>query len=163
MSDEYSDTLAPSRPGYEGRVEFWTETGRSRFEIAPGFHASSSRVIGQSIPSRIFSVDWLVRPLARVELTGTFFNGENVGVIGGLRQGVSISPGYSQGPYAKPVHAMGGWAQLKIRVTQRASFNLFGGQEDDRNRDLLLGGIAKNQSYGGELYVSVGPEFPDEL
>jgi hypothetical protein len=158
VGDEYADTLAPSRPGYEGRFEFWTQTGNARIEIAPGFHASSTRVIGQSAASRIFSIDWLFRPMARVELTGTFFDGQNVGVIGGLRQGVSI--GYINGsPYAKPVEAIGGWAQLKIRATQRASFNLFGGQEDDRNRDLLRGGIAKNQSYGANFMYRLGPNF----
>jgi len=158
VADQYADTLASSRPGYEGRLEFWTQTGRARFEIAPGFHASSTRVIGQSVPSRIFSIDWLVRPMARVELTGTFFNGQNVGVIGGLRQGVSID--YREGePYAKAVHSIGGWAQLKIRASQRASINLFGGQEDDRNRDLMPDGITKNQSYGANVMYRLGPNF----
>ena len=47
--------------------------------------------MGQSAPSQIFSIDWLVRPFSRVDFTGTFFQGENVGVVGGLRQGVSDS------------------------------------------------------------------------
>lgn len=158
VESQYEGTLSPARPGYEGRFELWTQAGGARFEIAPGFHASSSRVIGQSVPSRIFSVDWLIRPAARVELTGTFFNGQNVGVLGGLRQGISI--GYVNGNLtAKPVETMGGWAQLKIRATQRASFNFFGGQQDDRNRDLLQGGISKNQSYGANIIYRLGPNF----
>lgn len=159
VDDPFTSTLAPSRPGYEGRLEFWKQTGSGRrFEIAPGFHASSSRVIGQSVESRIFSIDWLVRPMARVELTGTFFNGQNVGIIGGLRQGVSIVE--QNGTFhAKPVHALGGWAQLKIRATQRASINIFGGQEDDRNRDLMPDGITKNQSYGANFMYRLGPNF----
>lgn len=158
VESQYEGTLASSRPGYEGRFELWTQAGQARIEVAPGFHASSSRVIGQSVPSRIFSIDWLVRPTARVELTGTFFNGQNVGVLGGLRQGISIK--YVNGnPTARPVETLGGWAQLKLRVTQRASFNFFGGQQDDRNRDLLTGGIAKNQSYGANIIYRVGPNF----
>lgn len=158
VATEYEGTLAPSRPGYEGRFELWKQAGRARFEIAPGFHASSSRVIGQSVPSRIFAVDWLIRPIPRVELTGTFFNGENVGVIGGLRQGITIR--YVDGNLqARSVQSMGGWAQLKIRATQRASFHFFGGQQDDRNRDLLQGGIGKNQSYGANIMYRLGPNF----
>ena len=35
-------------------------------EIAPGFHFSDSRILGRSIPSNLFSMDWLVKPLAPV-------------------------------------------------------------------------------------------------
>ena len=36
------------------------------------------------------------------------------------------------------------------------AFHVFGGQEDDRNRDLNIGGIAKNQSYGTNLMYRLG-------
>ncbi len=159
VSTEYASSLASSRPGYEGRFQFWKERGVKRFEIAPGFHLSSSRVVGQSVPSRIFTIDWLIRPMARVELTGTYFNGQNVGVVGGLRQGITIRSYRNGLPYAQAVRAQGGWAQLKFRVTNRTTVNLFGGQEDDRNRDLLPGGIAKNQAYGGNVMYRWGPNI----
>ena len=146
-----STDLARARPGYQGRFEFWAKSGSRRIEIAPGFHASSTRVIGQSVPSRIFSIDWLIRPAARVDFTGTFFHGENTGVIGGLRQGVNIFNGR-----ARAVEATGGWAQFTFRATGRASVHLFGGQEDDRNRDLITGGVAKNQSYGANIIYRLG-------
>jgi hypothetical protein len=150
----YAASLAPARPGYQGRFEFWTQSGNRRIEIAPGFHVSSTRVAGHSIPSRIFALDWLIRPASRVDLTGTFFNGSNVGVIGGLRQGVSFRYGNP-----RAVHATGGWAQLKFRMTARASLNLFGGQEDDRDGDLLPGGIAKNQAYEANVIYRWGSNF----
>jgi hypothetical protein len=150
LATEYPD-LARSRPGYQGRFEFWAKSGSRRIEIAPGFHASSTRVIGQSIPSRIFSVDWLIRPAARVDFTGTFFHGENTGVIGGLRQGVSVINGQ-----ARAVGASGGWGQFTFRATRRATFNFYGGQEDDRNRDLGLGAIGKNQGYGANIIYRLG-------
>jgi hypothetical protein len=108
-------------------------------------------VIGQSVPSRIFSIDWLIRPAARVDFTGTFFHGENTGVIGGLRQGVNVINGR-----AHAVGATGGWGQFTFRATRRASFNLYGGQEDDRNRDLSLGAIGKNQGYGANIIYRLG-------
>jgi len=150
LTGEYPD-LAKARPGYQGHFEFWAKSGSRRIEIAPGFHLSSTRVLGQSVPSRIFSIDWLIRPAARIDFTGTFFQGENVGVIGGLRQGVNVIH-----DTARAVAATGGWGQFTFRATQRASFNLFGGQEDDRNRDLSLGSIGKNQAYGANIMYRLG-------
>jgi hypothetical protein len=152
VTGEYAPTLGKNRPGYEGRFEFWGTSGEDRrIEVAPGFHVSSTRVAGVSVPSRIISVDWLVRPVARVDITGQFFDGENTGVIGGLRQGVSFFSGIP-----RAVHSTGGWAQVKLRVTSRASFNFYGGQEDPRNRDLLAGAIAKNQAYAGNFMYRFG-------
>jgi hypothetical protein len=150
-----ADSLAAARPGYQGRFEFWTQRGSRRIEIAPGFHMSSTRVIGQSVASRIFSIDWLVRPAARLELTGTFYNGQNAAVIGGLQQGVSLVAAAAV-TRAVPVRSIGGWAQLKIRATQRTSFNIFSGQQDDRNSDLLRNGIAKNQAHGANVMYRLG-------
>jgi hypothetical protein len=150
LSTEYPD-LARARPGYEGRFEFWAKSGSRRIEIAPGFHLSSTRVLGQSVPSRIASIDWLIRPAARVDFTGTFFHGENTGVIGGLQQGVNVIDGQ-----ARAVGATGGWAQFTFRATSRASINIYAGQEDDRNRDLSLGSIGKNQGYGANIMYRLG-------
>ena len=149
---EYSSTLAPARPGYEGRFELWSQLGENRrIEIAPGFHQSSSRVVGQSVPSQIFSLDWLIRPVARIDFTGAFFQGQNVGVLGALRQSVTIRNGA-----AIPVQSLGGWAQVKVRITPRLALDGFGGEQDDRNRDLNSGGVAKNLSYGANLMYRVG-------
>ena len=87
--------------------------------------------MGYSVPSRIASLDWRI-PLARAfTLTGAAFLGENMGVIGGLRQGIVV-------PYWKPpkaVRGAGGWAQLEYRATRRLSFHLFrrsGGRPQSR-------------------------------
>jgi hypothetical protein len=41
-------------------------------------------------------------------------------------------------------------------VTPRLSFNAFGGQEDDNNRQLTPGEIAKNQSYAANIMYRLG-------
>jgi hypothetical protein len=152
LSAEYTPSLAASRPGMEGRFEFWAASGENRrIEIAPGFHVSDTLVLGQSAPSRIFSLDWLIRPISFLDFTGQFFQGENTGVIGGLQQGVSVFNGL-----ARSVQATGGWAQLKFRLTNRASLNFYGGQEDDRNRDLEPGGISRNLAYATSLMYRLG-------
>ncbi len=155
-SSEYGSSLAKSRPGYEGRFLFWAggETNH-RIEIAPGFHVSSTHLLEQSTPSQVFSVDWLFRPFSRLDFTGQFFHGENVGVLGGLQQGVNIVP-YGGSYLVRSVGATGGWGQIKLRFTPRLTMNLYGGQEDDRNRDLLGGAIAKNQIYAGNIMYRFG-------
>lgn len=145
IPDDYTATVAPSRPGYQGRFELWKDFGKGRrIELAPGFHAASSRVAGYSVPSRIFSYDWMIRPHANFDFSGLFFAGTNIAPLGALRQGYQIIRG---DPVA--VHTRGGYGQLAWRPTSRLTFNLFSGQQDDRNRDLLTGRIAKNLVFGG--------------
>ena len=85
--------LSAARPGFEGRFEFWRKFGEhGRIEIAPGFHVSETHVAGVSVPSRLFTVDWLIQPMAKVQFTGLFFTGENASVIGGLRGGFTVFP-----------------------------------------------------------------------
>jgi hypothetical protein len=142
---QYSSSVGGSRPSLEGRFVFWKQAGQdSRFEIAPGFHISDTHVAGYIVPSRIVSLDWRIPLNRKFDITGTLFHGENMGVIGGLQQGVFED---ADGDF-HAVRGSGGWAQLKFLATSRLTFDLFGGQEDDLNRDLSTGGIGKNQTYG---------------
>ena len=67
----YDTTALPpgveaARPGLEGRFEFYHKPDeRSNLEIAPGFHTSTTHASGFSIPSNLFSLDWLFNPVAR--------------------------------------------------------------------------------------------------
>ena len=150
---EYASTLGRARPALQGRFELWHDFGGGRrIEIAPGFDTSSTHVLGQSVPSNAFSLDWMIRPLPRLDFSGMFFSGQNVGVLGALRQGLRF------GPYNKvtAVHATGGWAQLSLRPTNRLTFNIYGGQQDDRNSDLFFGDIGKNQVYAANVIYRLG-------
>jgi hypothetical protein len=151
---ESSAYVEPVRPGVEGRFEFYhgSEGGR-RIEIAPGFHASVSHVEEISLPSRIFSLDWFARPWQKLEFSGAFFTGQNVGPLGGMQPGFTIF-----GPLnAVPIHSNGGWAQLAFPVTNRLTFHLFSGLEDDRAADLLSGDIARNWMTGANLFYRLAP------
>ena len=146
---EPTETVSGTRPALQGRFVFWKQTGPdSRLEIAPGFHISDSRIFGTVVPSRIASVDWRVPMGRHFTLTGQAYHGENMGVIGGLRQ-----PSISDETLAllRDVRGSGGWAQLKFQPTSRLTFHFFGGQEDDFTRDLLAGQIGKNQNYGANM------------
>ena len=149
----YAGTVSPARPALQGRFEWWGQYGERRFEFAPGFHLSDSHVAGITVPSRIFTVDWLIRPFRAIDFTGAFFNGENTAVVGGLRQGIAFSPW----DLPRATHSTGGWAQLAVRATPRISFHFYGGQQDDHNSDFGYGhAIGKNQAYAGNIMYRLG-------
>ena len=156
VPSELTASLQRSRPGYEGRFEFWAGSSDGpRLEFAPGFHASATHVGGLSIPSRVYSIDWLARPIPRLEFTGTYFAGENVTPLGALRQGFTV---FSNADI-RAVHTRSGWGQLAFKVTPRWTINLFSGQQDDRNSDLLDGAIGKNVLWGWNTAYQLAPNF----
>jgi hypothetical protein len=150
---EYASTLSSARPGIEGRFEFWRKFGEhARIEIAPGFHTSDTHVAGGSVPSRLFTVDWLIEPMRKVQFTGLFFTGENASVIGGLRGGFTVFPSN----LIQAVGATGGWAQLSYLATSRLTFNIYGGQEGHRTVNLVAGEITRNFEYAGNAIYKFG-------
>ena len=85
-------------------------------------------------------------------MTGMIFRGQNfanLGAIGGLSVNAANR--------VIPVRGAGGWIQFRYIATQRLSFNVYGGQQDDRNRDLVTGRIAKNQYFAGNVMYLLAP------
>jgi hypothetical protein len=149
----YTNTLGIWRPAYEARVEYAYSAGGFRFEIAPGYHASTSRVAGQSVPSQAVSLDGMLRFSSRWQLDGALFSGKNLAGLGTLRQGFTILPGGA----AIPIHIDGGWAQGTFTANSRWSFHLFAGEEYDRARDLSGNAIIRNLVYGGNAMWKLAP------
>lgn len=149
-------TVESSRPGYQGRLAFHHGFGNEgHIEFAPAFHASATHVIGTSVPSRLYTVDWSLAPNARMAFTGMYYKGHNTSPLGTIRQGFTvIGPGK-----AIAVHSNGGWAQLSFEATPRLTLNLFGGQHDDRDSDLRAGAIGKNFAYAGNAQYRIAPNI----
>ncbi len=148
-----SALISTPRPALQGRFEFWRNFGENaRIEIAPGFNESTSHAGGFSAPSHLATVDWLIQPLAKVQITGMFFTGENAAGLGGLRQGFTIVNDVR----AVPVGANGGWAQFAYFATKRLTFNIYSGLENDRAADLLYGDIHRNFMYAGNAIYRLG-------
>jgi hypothetical protein len=141
--------VALRRPSLELRGA-WV---RERFEFGVGGHVSTSHVQGRSVPSRIFSADWLAKPFEKLELSGFFFNGENVHHLGSMRQSFRFLPNGN----VEAVRSRGGWAQAAMPLTSRLTVNLFGGIHDDRNADLIRGQNGRNRSGGANVMVRVAP------
>ena len=143
-----------AKPGIEARLELWRRWAEDRrVEIAGGFHENPSFLDGQSIPSRVYSVDWMIKPVPHLEFSGLFFSGQNVANLGALPQGFSIER-YGQ---AGVVHSLGGWAQIRIPVTARLAFDFYGGQQNDRRSDLEYGNIGRNLAYAGNAMYRIAP------
>lgn len=148
----YSVIPDSTRPGVEGRVEFFTGGESRRFEIAPAIHHSVAHEGGASLPTDIYSLDWLVRPVPAFEFSGEAFSGTNTAALGGLQQGVVI---YSRS--VRAVHSAGGWGQLKWRPTQRLWFNLFTGEEQPDAAGLPRSAIRRNLAYGANVFYRIAP------
>jgi hypothetical protein len=147
--------VTPSRPGLEGRYNFFHNfDDQRRFEMAPGFHYSITHAGGVSIPSKLFSVDWFYNPWRVVELTGFFYTGENLSNLGtgGINQGYIL-----YGLHGFAIQSKGGWAQLTLHALPRVDVHFFSGQQDDRNRQLEVGGIGKNLEYGVNVFFRIAP------
>ena len=98
-------------------------------------------------------MDWFANPTRRVEFSGAFYKGHNVGMLGnGYGQGF-----FGYGRNLKPVDSIGGWGQFTVHVLPRVDLHLFSGQQDDRNTQLGAGRIGKNILYGGNVYFRLAP------
>jgi hypothetical protein len=140
-------------PGVETRVELWRRwSDTRRVEIATGFHDNSSTVGTSSVPSRVYSVDWLLRPLDHLEFSGFLYTGQNVADLGALPQGFVF---YDY--HARAVQSDGGWAQIRIPVTQRLAFDFYGGVQNDRKSDLEAGYIGLNAGYFANAMYRIAP------
>ena len=152
--------LEEYRPGIEGRLAYWHKfDDERRLEIGTGFHASTTHVLGASLPSRVYSIDWLAVPWPKLQVTGTLFSGENFANLGGLPPGAAVT---DSGLSIQPIHGRGGWAQVSSPLTSRLTLNIFGGIQNNSPpsyvmTDLTYGGIAQNLSYAGNLMYRISP------
>ena len=149
---DYASTLERSRPAYQGRLEFFHGNDRRRFEIAPGFSLGSTHVAGESVQSRIASLDWLFRPMPLIEFSGEAFDGQDVGGLGAL-------PGFDVLPSGAviPVHSHGEWGQIALFPASRLSVHIYAGEQFNRPSDLAPYAIQRNFVYSGNLMYKLAP------
>jgi hypothetical protein len=81
-----------------------------------------------------------------------FFHGRNISVLGALR-GFTVLPNGR----LVPVRSSGGWGQMRVPVTQRLAFNIYGGQQANQETDLLTGNVGNNLAYFGNVMYRLAP------
>jgi hypothetical protein len=147
-------SIQRSRPSVPGRVALTHSFDETRrIEFGSGYGGSTTHVAGTTVPSRVFTLDWFVNPWRKLEFSGAFFRGQDVTNLGAAGIGYTVVNPFS----VIPVHADGGWAQFSFLATPRLTFNLFGGEQQNRGSDLGLGDVAKNQTYGGNVMYRIAP------
>jgi hypothetical protein len=150
----YASSFETVRPAVQGRLSLAHSLGDDRrLEIGTGFSTSNSHVTEVHVPSRVYALDWFANPWRKLEFSGAFFRGSNLANLGGGGQGFTV---LNYGDVI-PVHASGGWAQLSFLATPRLTFNFFGGEQDNRARDLWSSGLRLNRSYAGNLMYRLAP------
>jgi hypothetical protein len=149
---QYATTLEQSRPAYQGRFEFFHGDSNRRIEIAPGFSVGTTHVAGTSVPSRIASLDWLIRPIPLIEFSGEAFNGEDVGGLGAL-------PGFDILPSGAviPVHSHGEWGQVAVFPAPRLTFHVYLGEQSNRPSDVAAYTIQRNFVYAANVMYKLAP------
>jgi hypothetical protein len=160
QTNEYSNVpssvtglIESARPALEARLSAQYKLSEDRMaDIGMGVHTSTTHFNGFSVPSRLFTVDWLIKPERWFEFKGLFLRGRNFASLGALG-GISVTD--INQPLA--VGGIGGWSEVRFLATQRLSFNLYGGQQDDQNRYLTAGRIAKNQAYAANMTYLFAP------
>jgi hypothetical protein len=151
----FTGAVEPSRPGLEGRFEFYYKLdGERRFEFAPGFHLSTTHVAGLSVPSQVVSADWFFNPWQRVELTGALFAGHNVANLGtgGINEGFAVF-----GRDATAIGAAGGWGQITLHAAPRADLHLFVGRQEYNSWVLDPGDTFRNFQFGANVFFRLAP------
>ena len=127
------------QPAYATRVA-WTHSvlGRPMTLGAGGYYARQDWGFDRTVDAWAGTTDWNL-PLGRwVSFTGEFYRGRALGGLGG---GLSRSVLFS-GPLADRatsvlgLNTTGGWAQLKLRPSEKLEFNGAFGEDDPSASDL---------------------------
>jgi hypothetical protein len=157
-------------PGVETRVELRgpvvnSNEGRDHLGIGGYFAPHYSTVLGHGFDSWAGTLDARMFLPAHLEFTGSFYRGQALGGLGG---GAFKDFGYkassdSAGYYFRPLNDVGGWAQLKERLSERFELNAAFGIDNAFARDLrhyaVFSGttyqnLSRNRTYTGNVIYS---------
>jgi hypothetical protein len=155
-------------PGAEARVALLgsgSERDKGSHLGFGGYFAPRLSPIGRRFDAWAGTLDARLLLPGHVEMTGSFYRGEALGGLGG---GAFKDFGYytdaeSGRYYFRPFDDVGGWAQLKERISERLEFNAAFGLDNVFARELrrypVTGGtvyqnLARNRTFTGNVIYS---------
>ena len=169
-------TLPPSSaeqsrwPGVEARVALLgphPNEGEpySHFGVGGYFAPHSSTLLGHGFDSWAGTLDARLLLPARLQWSGSFYRGQALGGLGGgaYKDFAFIKDPVSGEYYFRPLDDVGGWAQLKEKLSERVEFNAAYGMDDVFARELryyaVPGGtmyqnLARNRTFTGNVIYS---------
>ncbi len=146
FGEKIVNTVLEGGPGYESRFAFGRQFDPDRrLEIGiGGYYHRQPFSFGRRVDSYAATADWLIPLHKRLQLSGEGFYGRSISL--GEQSGADISGVFAfSGPIGNPstmirgIHSVGGWSQLRTRVTDTLDFNFAFGINDPRNRDIFAG------------------------
>ncbi|HUZ96932.1 MAG TPA: hypothetical protein VMU57_18660 [Edaphobacter sp.] len=154
-------------PGVEARVALlgsMLNHDGSRVGLG-GYFAPHHTTLGHNFDAWAGTLDWRLLLPARLQLTGSFYRGMALGGLGG---GAYKDFAYRFDPdsgdyYLRSLDDVGGWAQLKEKLTERVELNAAFGLDDVFAGELrpyaVSGGtmyqnLARNRTYTGNVIYS---------
>ena len=146
--------VQPARPAIQARFQLqhnWSD--ETRIAVGLGAHASETHLLGQSVPSRLISLDAFYKPLQKLEISGTLFYGENFANLGGEPPGVTVE---NNGTVI-PIHGAGGWVQVALPVTSRLTFDVYAGRQANDSNDLNQYEMFRTLTYAGNILYRLSP------
>ena len=157
-------------PGVEARVELRgsvvnSNEDRDHFGIGGYFAPHYSTVLGHGFDSWAGTLDARLLLPARLEFSGSFYRGQALGGLGGgaYKDFAYEANSNSTGYYFRPLDDVGGWAQLKERLSERlelnAAFGIDNAFADELRRYAVSGGttyqnLSRNRTYTGNVIYS---------
>ena len=157
-------------PGVEARFELRgpvanSNEDRDHFGIGGYFAPHYSTVLGHGFDSWAGTFDARLLLPARLEFTGSFYRGQALGGLGGgaYKDFAYKANSDSTGYYFRPLDDVGGWAQLKERLSERlelnAAFGIDNAFADELRRYWVSGSttyqnLSRNRTYTGNVIYS---------
>ena len=130
----------PSQPGYAARVA-WSHEGEERPLTlgVSGYYGLEDRGAGRTEDGWAGAADWLVPLGSRLTFSGEFYRGRAIGSFGAAQGRSVVFSGPESDPASEMVglNAIGGWAQLALKVTPTVELNAAYGEDQPFGNDLL--------------------------
>ncbi|MGD0366871.1 MAG: hypothetical protein ABSA94_05405 [Acidobacteriaceae bacterium] len=132
-------------PGVEARMAFGSQEDAGFRLGAGGYFAPHRTPYGAEFDSWAGTLDYRQPLPGRMQLSGDFYRGSALGGLGGgayKDYGVREDLDHPGAFYVRPLDAVGGWAELKERATERLEFNA---------------ALGTDSVFAGELHRYPGP------
>lgn len=154
-------------PGVEARIALHgSQRGqdRSHFGIG-GYFAPHVSSVGPSFNSWAATLDARLLLPARLQFTGSFYRGLALGGLGGgaYKDFAYRIDAESGEYYLRPLDDVGGWVQLKEKISERLEFNAAFGMDDAFAAELrqyanpsgsMAQNLGRNRTYSGNVIYS---------
>jgi uncharacterized coiled-coil protein SlyX len=157
-------------PGVEARIALRgpvvnNDGDRSHFGVGGYFAPHYSNLVGHGFDSWAGTFDAGLLLPAHLEFTVSFYRGQALGGLGGgaYKDFAYKADTESTGYYFRPLDDVGGWTQLKERVSERLQFNAAFGIDNafanELRRLYVVSGttyqnLARNRTYTGNVIYS---------